>query len=82
MNIDTVAGEGTIVKGRIKENLGDATGDPLLQRDGMMDQAAGSLRQGFGGLREFVRRQPLAAALIAGLAGALFLGGRQRRRRG
>ena len=82
MNIDTVAGEGTVVKGRIKENLGEATGDPLLQRDGMMDQAAGSLRQAFGGLRDFVRKQPVAATLIAGLAAALFLGDRRRRRKG
>jgi uncharacterized protein YjbJ (UPF0337 family) len=66
MNIDTVAGEGTNLKGRFKESLGDATGDPALQRDGLVDQVSGNLRKGFGTMRDFARTQPIAAAL-AGL---------------
>lgn len=73
MNIDTVAGEGTVAKGRLKESLGTATGDPLLQRDGLTDQITGSVRQAFGGLRDFVRQQPVAAALMATVVAALFL---------
>jgi uncharacterized protein YjbJ (UPF0337 family) len=82
MNIDTIAGEGTVAKGRVKESLGVATGDPLLERDGVIDQMSGSIRQAFGGIRDFVRYQPVAAAVIAAAVGALFFrGGRRRRAR-
>lgn len=80
MNVDTVVGEGTVTKGRFQQALGDATQDPLLQREGMTNQLSGTVRQAFGGLRDFVRRQPLAAAMIATLAGALLLRGSSRRR--
>lgn len=66
MNIDTVAGEGTNLKGQFKESLGGATGDPLLQRDGMADQLSGNVRKAFGALRDFARDQPLLAAAGAG----------------
>jgi uncharacterized protein YjbJ (UPF0337 family) len=79
MNIDTLAGEGTSAKGRLKESLGAATGDPLLRRDGVADQASGSLRQAFGGLRDFVRTQPVAAALVGTLAAAIFFNRGRRR---
>lgn len=80
MNIDTVAGEGTVTKGRIEKSLGDAIQDPLLQREGITDQVSGTIRQAFGGLRDFVRRQPVAATLVATLAGAVFLTARRRTR--
>jgi uncharacterized protein YjbJ (UPF0337 family) len=64
MNIDAVVGEGTEMKGRFKESLGDATGDPALQQDGVADQLSGNVRKGFGTLREFARAQPLVAALV------------------
>jgi uncharacterized protein YjbJ (UPF0337 family) len=66
MNIDTLAGEGTNLKGHLKESLGDATGDPLLQRDGIADQLSGNIRKGFGALRDFSRDQPLLTAVGAG----------------
>ena len=73
MNVDTALGEGTELKGKFKETLGDATGDAGLQRDGAADQLSGQARQAFGLLRDFVRDQPLAAAAIAGAIGfALF----------
>lgn len=74
MNIDTLAGEGTDMKGRLKSSLGDATGDPGLQQDGMVDQLSGQARKGFGAVRDFAARQPLAAAAIAGVAGLALLG--------
>ena len=73
MNIDTIACEGTVAKGRFKESLGTATDDPLLQRDGIADQVSGTMRQAFGGLRDFVRNQPVAAALMATVVAALFV---------
>lgn len=73
MNIDTLAGEGTNLKGRFKSSLGDATGDAGLQRDGASDQLSGSLRKGVGAVRDFARRQPVATAAAAGLFGLALL---------
>jgi uncharacterized protein YjbJ (UPF0337 family) len=70
MNIDTLAGEATQLKGRFKESFGDAVGDPALSSDGVADQVSGGVRKGFGALRDIVRDRPLAtaAALAVGLA--------------
>ena len=38
MNIATIAGEGTELKGQFKQALGDATADPKLQQDGVVNQ--------------------------------------------
>jgi len=75
MNIDTLAGEGTDMKGRLKSSLGDATGDQGLQQDGVVDQLSGQARKSFGAVRDFASRQPLAAAAIAGVAGLALFGG-------
>jgi uncharacterized protein YjbJ (UPF0337 family) len=75
MNIDTLAGEGTNLKGRFKESLGDAVGDRELQRDGIADQLSGSARKVFGTLRDFARDQPLAAAAVGAVIGAVLLNG-------
>ena len=77
MNIDTVVGEGTAAKGRFKESLGTATNDPVLERDGLLDQASGNARKAFGGLTDFVRNQPVVAAAVAGIIGLAFLRGRR-----
>ncbi|MFC7535857.1 CsbD family protein [Sphingomonas sp. GCM10030256] len=69
MNIDTLAGEGTQIKGRFKSSLGDATGDPALQQDGAVDQVSGGVRKGVGAVRDFARRQPVATAAAAALFG-------------
>jgi uncharacterized protein YjbJ (UPF0337 family) len=75
MNIDKIAGEGTELKGRFKESLGNAAGDPGLRRDGVSDQLSGKARKSFGALRDFVHDQPLAAAAIAGVIGFALLQG-------
>ncbi|CAA9538516.1 MAG: hypothetical protein AVDCRST_MAG23-1657 [uncultured Sphingosinicella sp.] len=75
MNIDTVAGEGTNLKGRFKESLGDAVGDRELQRDGAADQVSGSTRKAIGALRDFARDQPVVAAAVALVVGWALLGG-------
>ena len=79
MNIDTIAGEGTELKGQFKQALGDATADPKLQQDGVVDQLFGQTRQGLGAVRDFVRNQPIVAVAVGALALAL-LGGLGRRR--
>lgn len=79
MNIDTIAGEGTSAKGRIKESIGTATGDPVLEQDGLADELSGNIRQAFGAVRDFARAQPLLTAVIAGVIGASFFAGARRR---
>jgi uncharacterized protein YjbJ (UPF0337 family) len=79
MNIDTLTGEGTSAKGRIKQSIGEATGDPALQNEGAADQFSGTLRQALGAVRDFARAQPLLTAVVAGLVGsALFARSRSR----
>jgi uncharacterized protein YjbJ (UPF0337 family) len=73
MNIDTLAGEGTDLKGRFKSSLGDATGDPALQQEGAVDQLSGNVRKGVGAVRDFAKRQPVATAAAAGLFGLALL---------
>jgi uncharacterized protein YjbJ (UPF0337 family) len=80
VNIDTLAGEGTEVKGRFKETLGTATADPALRQDGLADQLSGRTRQGFGALRDFARTQPLMAAAAIGVLGLALFRGRRRYR--
>jgi uncharacterized protein YjbJ (UPF0337 family) len=80
MNIDTLAGEGTRTKGRLKESLGDAVGDRELQSDGIADQLAGSTRKAFGSLRDFARDQPVIAFAAAVVVGIALLGGLRERR--
>ena len=72
MNIDTLAGEGTDMKGRLKTGLGNATNDPGLRQDGAIDQLSGQARKGFGAVRDFATRQPLATA-VAGVAALALL---------
>ncbi len=81
MNIDTLAGEGTTIKGRFKESLGNAAGDRALQRDGIADQLSGEIRKGFGSFRDFARDKPFAA-LLAGVVGVALIGSLGRRRTG
>lgn len=81
MNIDTIAGDGTLAKGRIKQSLGEATGDAALQQEGIADQLSGNVRRAFGAARDFARSEPLLVAFIAGLIGAsLFARTRLRQR--
>jgi len=80
MNIDTLAGEGTNLKGRFKESLGTAIGDRELQSEGAADQFSGNARKLVGGLRDFVRDQPVIAAAVALVIGIALTGGLRGRR--
>lgn len=80
MNIDTIAGEGTDLKGRVKESVGRAIGDSSLQSEGGADQVAGNARKAFGGVRDFARNRPIATVGIAAVAGAVLYKGLRRNR--
>ena len=73
MNIDTLAGEGTRTKGDFKAGLGDVTGDRKLQQDGAVDQLSGTVRKGFGQVRDFVKKNPAASYTAAGVIGLALL---------
>lgn len=88
MNEDTLTGQGREVGGKIKETIGDATGDPALQNEGVADQVRGNVQQSYGAARDavvqgvgpladkakrFARERPYAtAALVGTLALAVF----------
>jgi uncharacterized protein YjbJ (UPF0337 family) len=69
MNIDTIAGTTDQVKGQVKEGLGQATNDPVLQQDGLADQLSGTVRKGIGQVRDVAMKQPFATAAAVGVIG-------------
>jgi len=54
MNKDELDGKIDRLKGNIKETVGDATGDEQLRDEGIADQAAGNVQEGFGKARRKV----------------------------
>lgn len=73
MNLDTIAGEGTQMKGQFKQDVGTMTGDQSLRSSGMTDQLSGGLRKGVGQFRDFARRNPAATYTAAGILGLALL---------
>ena len=54
MNKDELNGKADRLKGNIKESVGKATGDEKLREEGIADQAAGDVEEGFGKARRKV----------------------------
>jgi len=54
MNKDELNGKVDRLKGKIKEEVGDATNDQNLHDEGVADQAAGRVEEGFGKARRKV----------------------------
>lgn len=54
MNKDELSGKAESLKGRIKENVGEATGDERLRDEGVADQVEGNVQEGFGKARRKV----------------------------
>jgi uncharacterized protein YjbJ (UPF0337 family) len=54
MNKDELNGKIDRLKGNIKESVGEATNDPDLRDEGVADQAAGNVQEGFGKARRKV----------------------------
>lgn len=57
MNWDTVQGNWTQWKGKLKEKWGDLTDDDIQMLDGKKDQLAGKLQERYGIAREEADRQ-------------------------
>lgn len=54
MNNDELNGKVDRLKGKIKEDVGNATNDEDLRGEGIADQAAGNVEEGFGKARRKV----------------------------
>ncbi len=54
MNNDELNGKVDRLKGKIKEGVGNATNDEDLRGEGIADQAAGNVEEGFGKARRKV----------------------------
>ena len=54
MNNDELNGKVDRLKGKIKEQVGNATNDEDLRGEGIADQAAGNVEEGFGKARRKV----------------------------
>ena len=54
MNRDELKGKIDRMKGNIKEEVGEATNDEQLRDEGIADQAAGNVQEGFGKARRKV----------------------------
>ena len=48
MNRDELKGKADRLRGRVKQATGDLTDDDQLRDEGVVDEAAGTLREGFG----------------------------------
>ena len=53
-NRDELEGQKDQVKGRVKQAWGDLTGDEQLREEGITDEAAGDVQEGFGRARRKV----------------------------
>ncbi len=88
MNEDILMGEGREVVGKVKKVAGDATNDPSLQAEGVIDQLVGKAQKTVGAARDtlaaegppllakarqFARERPFASAALAGVVGLAIL---------
>lgn len=48
MNRDELNGKGEQLKGKLKQAAGDVTGNERLHDEGVADEAAGDVQEGFG----------------------------------
>ena len=55
MNKDQLAGKAEELKGKVKEEVGNATNNPNTQEEGIDDQIKGKVRQTVGDVKEAVK---------------------------
>jgi uncharacterized protein YjbJ (UPF0337 family) len=55
MDKDRVEGAATNAKGKVKEAVGNVTGDAKLKSEGKTDQAAGKVQNAVGGAKDAIR---------------------------
>ena len=55
MDNDRTEGSLKNIKGKIKEGIGNLTGDSKTKTEGKMDQAEGKVQNTFGGIKDTLR---------------------------
>jgi two-component sensor histidine kinase/uncharacterized protein YjbJ (UPF0337 family) len=55
MDKDRVIGSAKVVKGKVKEAFGKATGDARLEAEGKADKIAGKVQNAFGGIKDALK---------------------------
>jgi uncharacterized protein YjbJ (UPF0337 family) len=58
MNKEQVKGAAEKVGGKVKEEWGKATGNPVTEQKGRMDQAKGQLRESAGKIEDRLKHSP------------------------
>jgi uncharacterized protein YjbJ (UPF0337 family) len=51
-----VTGKMDKLKGRVKQGIGKAAGNPRLQGEGVMDEAKGEVKQAYGDVKDTIKR--------------------------
>ena len=54
MNKDRVEGKFDQAKGKVKQEIGKATGDQRMHDEGVADEASGEVQEGFGKVKDKV----------------------------
>ena len=78
MDSSRIEGTAQDLGGKVKDAAGGLTGDGGLQAEGKADQGIGQLKDLGGRAIDFARKQPVAAAGIALVAGLLLGRGSKR----
>ena len=55
MDKDRVEGAATNIKGKVKEGVGEITGDAKLKSEGTTDKVAGKVQNTVGGIKDTLR---------------------------
>ena len=65
MDSDRIIGAGKQAAGEVQEGIGSLIGDTRTQARGQANQAKGAAQNSVGQLEDYIRDQPMQAALIA-----------------
>ncbi len=65
MDSDRIIGAGKQAAGEVQEGIGSLIGDTRTQARGRATQAKGQAQNSVGQLEDYIRDQPMQAALIA-----------------
>lgn len=57
MNNQHVKSKVNEVKGKVKQNVGHATGNERLESEGVFDQVKGKVQKGFGDLKDKIKEK-------------------------
>ncbi len=55
MDKDRIAGSAKVIKGKVKEAIGKATGDAKLEAEGKTDKVEGKVQNAIGSVKDAVR---------------------------